>query len=295
MPDNDYAGFLEAAGHRVISLDGIDWYAYRGFMMPAYLPHVMPTIRAASARRMLKQAKLPFARWTEGFSDELESQWWYVIREGPYALEQCSANTRSKIRRGLKRLECRRVSAEEIRQQGYRVCERAISRYTGTAPLIDHAAFIRRVDAAERYPESVEYFGVFNGKYMVGYSENHIQSGAVFWENIWYDPLYLRDYSSYAMTHCMLEYYLEERAMKYVSDGCRSIYHKTNVQYFFIDNFHFAYRFSRLEIMYSPLFHWMVSCAYPFRYVVGSLHDSGVPFFGKVNAILTQESLRRLG
>ena len=41
---NEYARFLKEMGNYVITVDGVDWYLYNGFIMPAHLPHCCPPI-----------------------------------------------------------------------------------------------------------------------------------------------------------------------------------------------------------------------------------------------------------
>lgn len=293
--ENDYAGFLAAAGHRVVHLEGIDWYAYQGFMMPAYLPHASPEISRDHARRLQALARCPFVRWSEGFTAAVEGPWWYVIRHGPYSLQQCSANTRSKIRRGMKRLTVRRATLDEMREQGHAVCIRAAERYdgVGVATVPRPEEFADRLEAAAAYPEVVEYYAVFRGERMVAFAENHLQAQAAFWENIWYDPEALRDYSSYALTHVMLEDYLNRRGYRYVTDGSRSLYHQTRVQQFFIDNFGFTHQYARLQVVYGPVFGCLVNGAYRLRRWLLPAIVPRIPAVQKARAILAQETIRR--
>ncbi|MDI5934169.1 hypothetical protein [Halomonas kalidii] len=293
--NNAYAGFLAAAGHQVVQMEGVDWYAYQGFMMPAYLPHAVPEITAAQARRLLKVARRPFVRWTQGFGSTEPGPWWFVIRRGPYSLQQCSANTRSKIRRGLKRLTVRRASLAEMREQGHAVCVKAAARYdnAGVSSVPHHDDLARRLEAAAAYPDVVEYYAAFQGERMVAFSENHLQTKAAFWENIWYEPESLCDYASYALTHAMLDDYLNARGFNYVTDGSRSIYHQTRVQHFFIDTFGFTHQFVRLHVAYAPVFGRLVGCAYPFRGRITERASARFPVLKKVGALLAQEDVRR--
>lgn len=290
---NEYAIFLQRAGEQVFCIDGVDWYLYQGFLMPAYLPHATPEIDKCVARRAIKVAGVPFARWNQGFDQGTEMAWWYVIRKGLYSLEQCSRSTRSKIRRGLKKLVVRPVSWTEMEAQGYSVCKAAMSRYHSTGALLSPEKFHERLKAARDYDHIIEYIGVFCDDELVAFSENHLQDGGVFWENIWYHPDYLGMYSSYVLTHYMLEYYLNDRNLLYVSDGCRSIYHQTGVQDFLMERFGFERAFAKLEVVYSPGFLAIVSLVYPFYRLLDQVHLDGAPFLDKGRAILFQERIRR--
>lgn len=290
---NEYADFLQRAGEKVFCIDGVYWYLYQGFLMPAYLPHATPKIECRAARSAVKAAGVPFARWNQSFDQETESAWWYVIRKGSYSLEQCSRSTRSKIRRGLKKLIVRPVSLTEMEDQGYSVCKAAMTRYHATGALLSPEKFHDRLMAARDYDHIIEYIGVFCDDELVAFSENHLQDGGVFWENIWYHPDYLGMYSSYVLTHYMLEYYLNDRSLLYVSDGCRSIYHQTGVQDFLMERFGFERAFSKLQVVYSPVFLAVIFLVYPFHSLLDRVHLRGAPFLDKGRAVLFQERIRR--
>ncbi|MDD5458673.1 MAG: hypothetical protein PHF37_04710 [Phycisphaerae bacterium] len=113
-------------------------------------------------------------------------------------------------------------------------------------------------------------------------------------ESIWYDPSYLRSYSSYVFIQGVLEYYINQRNFKYVLDGSRSIHHKTNVQDFLIDVFGFTKEYANLNIAYSNLFGSIVKMAYPFRNIFEKISNStNLSLIDNVNAVLKQEYIRR--
>ena len=270
---NRYAEFLGAAGAQVGEVDQVWWFKYNGFLRPAYLPHEIPAISPNIALEARRQLGGWFARWDSGFGALSDAEWWYVIRTGPYSMDQLSGNTRSKVRRGSKRLAARPVSFEEIRQQGFKVCESAVARYGNEVFMPNRQDFFNRLTAAEDYPDVCEFFGVFRGDVLVGFSENHVQGNGVFWESIWYEPDALRDYSSYLLTHAMLEHYLNDRDFIYASDGSRALYHDTDVQAFFMDKFGFRKEFAHLDLDYSPVLGALVFLIFPFGRVIEFLDN----------------------
>lgn len=291
---NKYAQLLKEQGDYVLTVEDIDWYDYRGFMIPAYLPHCCPRITAELAEEVVQISGRPFARWGSRFGQVKNSQWWYVIRKGPWSLEQCSGNTRSKIRRGYKHLHARICTPDEILKQGFEVCRKAVERYEKAEFLPSEEVHEKKVLAANHVDGVLEFFGVFSGENLVGYSENYIQDNAVFWESIWYHPAFLPKYSSYALTDAMLNYYLNEKKFAYVSDGCRSIYHRTGIQAYLIKVFGFTREYAILNVEYSTKFKLLVNMAYPFRSAVWFLRDRLVnSFLDNVAAVLRQEYIRR--
>lgn len=291
---NRYADFLRASGKKVTSMNGVDWFKYQGFIVPAYLHHCIPDIESGLAAKAVKKAGSFFARWTSDFDSPNASAWWYLIRDGSYSLNDCSSKMRNQINRGLKRFAVRSLNCEELFSTGYEVCRKAVKRYNDKNFLPRRQDFERRVATASNYTDVVEYIGVFSEKQLIGFSENYIQDGGVYWESIWLDPDFLGDYSSYALTHFMLDYYLNTRRMRYVSDGSRSIYHETKVQEFFVNKFGFRRAYAQMSIEYNLPTRLAVNLLYPLHTTLNSAFAKGDGGLSrKVCGLLDQEEFRR--
>lgn len=291
---NTYAQLLKEQGNYVITVEGVDWYDYNGFMIPAYLPHCCPVITQELALKVLRKSGRPFVRWDSEFGGVAGSEWWYVIRRGRWSLEECSGNARSKIRRGHKHLHGRVLTTEEVYKLAYDVCKKAATRYEKTGFVPPKEVFDQKVQAAVRVNDVLEFFGVFSGDKLVGYSENYIQDNAAFWESIWYDPEFLPKYSSYVLIDEMLNYYLNCKKFLYVSDGSRSIYHRTKVQEFLTNVFGFTKEYAVLNILYSPKFAMALKVAFPFRHISWFFSNKWTNnTLDKIGAILRQEHIRR--
>ena len=93
--------------------------------------------------------------------------------------------------------------------------------------------------------------------------------------------------STYPMYGLILElnrYYLEERKLKYVSDGARSITEHSNIQPFLEDKFRFRKAYCDLQVFYRPWIGMAVSMLFPFRRFIRQR---------KVTALLRQEAMAR--
>ncbi|MGY6629516.1 MAG: hypothetical protein ACXIUL_00775 [Wenzhouxiangella sp.] len=293
QPDR-YADMLEACGYIVHRINGLNWFEYNGFLRPACLPHCVPLITDAQAREALRASACPFARWDSNLSNAPGSQWWYVLRRGRYDMAQLSGNTRSKIRRGEKRLSARLVSTDELRKQGYAVCRSAVERYDNDAFLPSEAFFQRKLDAADRFPAHLEFYGVFSGDELVAFSENQLQERAVFWESIWYAPKHLGNYSSYLLTHAMLDHYLNLSKLDYVSDGSRSLYHDTQVQSFFVEKFGFEQCPAKMHLEYRWWLRMLIGVLRAGRPVLRALKSrSEVDLLDKLEGLLKQDEIKR--
>ena len=101
---NSYAEFLKEQGCYTVSVGGIDWYDYRGFMVPAYLPHRIPLIGEKTAYEVLKKSRRLFVRWDSEFGGIYKSEWWYILRRGPWSIDSVdNKKKRWMIRQGKKK------------------------------------------------------------------------------------------------------------------------------------------------------------------------------------------------
>ncbi len=290
-----YGRFLKEMGSTVLCLEGVEWFGYSGFMVPAYLPHCCPPITAEMARTVVSTSGLPFARWDSEFGREESGDWWYVLKKGEWSIDGvCDKKKRWMIRQGQKNFTVRRLTRDDILTRCPLVAQKAATRYKGEFVAETRETIEKQVAAADKVPGVLDYMGCFHEEALVSYSENYIQDNAVFLANIRHDPAFLNQYSSYGLLHGILEYYLNEKRFSYVLDGCRSIYHKTQFQDHLMKVFGFIKEYALLNVAYSGAFGMAVKLAYPFRSIVKTCADkTAYPVFQKINGILTQEHIRR--
>ncbi len=293
--ENKYARFLKDSGNYVITVGGIDWYEYQGFMVPAYLPHCIPQITADVAKEVLSISGRPFARWDREFGREQSSEWWYVLKRGPWDIGHIKdKKKRWMIRQGKKFYTVRPLSSNEVISECPKVAKLATTRYKGKVYVESQQVLKNRAKTVDKWPDVVEYIGCFYKDILVSYSENHIQNNAVWLSNIRHVPAFLKKYSGYGLLDGILDYYLNKKKMDYVLDGSRSIHHKTNIQEHLMKVFGFSKEYAILNVAYIGKFKVMVKTAYPFRNTMGSLCDKWTnSFLDNVGAVLKQEEIRK--
>lgn len=251
-------------------------------------------ISEAQARAAVKLTGAPFARWESPIEKSASPTWWQTNQVGPYRMSDLSANTRSKIRRGRKRLEARKPTENEILSQCHHLFHKAASRYGATGRVPESNYPVRLAKTVENHPANFDLFAVFKKGEMVALSENHIQSDGVLFESIWLEPEALRDYSSYVLFDAMLEHYLNLQGKYYVSDGVRTLHHKTGIHDFLIEKFGFKRMPCRLFVVYTSWFSILVQIAYPIRPAFDKLAQiTDLSVLMKISAILHQEKIRR--
>ena len=210
---------------------------------------------------------------------------WYVIKDSFGGMDELSSRVRNKVRKSMKCLEIRMIDKATMLSYAYVVHARACMNYRVKADVVSEESFRTRIlDNCDKY----EYWGCFdkeNGR-LVAFSINALNDGWVNYETFKADPDYLKGgyYPFYGLLYEMNRYYLEEKKMKYVYDGARSITEHSNVQPFLIEQLKFRKAYCRLQIGYVWWMRIMVNMLYTFRKMI---------HIRSVQAVLNQEAMRR--
>ena len=107
----------------------MEWKKYNGALIPQLPPHIESDLNLDFIKQKIKDERAFFARWVSEFDRKKKSNFWYVINDKSLALEDYSVNTRSKIRRGFKELEVKRIEKKQMLKAGYPVYVAAFKRY----------------------------------------------------------------------------------------------------------------------------------------------------------------------
>ena len=268
----------------------IDWKKYNGALIPELPPHIKNEVDIEFIRNKIKIERAFFARWISDFDRKNQSSFWYVINDQSLELEDYSANTRSKIRRGFKELEVRKITKKDMLASGYSVYVAAFKRYQTINRPMSHSEFLVYIEALD---DLWEYWGVFNKKdnLLIAYSQNKVVDNQCYYSTIKFHVDYLRKYPSYVLYYTMNRYYLNECNLSYVNEGTRSILHATNVQSFLIEKFKFRKAYCKLHIQYHPLVRIIVFLLYPFRRLIIKSNNT---LLHKIGVVLMQEEYHKV-
>jgi len=186
------------------------------------------------------------------------------------------------------------LTFDEVVAECSKVAQLAAVRYKDEVEVETREILEKRVSAAKKVPDVLEYIGCFDGDRLVSFSENYIQGNAVWLANIRHDPAFLNKYSSYGLMDGILDYYLSEKKMDYVLDGSRSIHHRTHFQDHLIKVFGFTKEYALLNVIYSGKFGIAVKLAYPFKNIAWALSKKWTNrVLGNISTVLRQEYIRR--
>ena len=262
-----------------------NWRKYNGSLIPLTPPHI--EVDVTGIEKKIQEEDAYFSRWTTDFDCKEETEFWYVICDNKLELTDYSRNTRSKIKRGLKNCEVRRIDKDIVLREGFESYNTAFLRYNTHLEAKSEDEFNQELRSLGN---EWEFWGIYNDVKMIGYSQNKVVDSCCDYSTIKFHPHYLKLYPSYALFYTMNQYYLNEKKYKYVNDGARSISHETNIQSFLIDKFRFRKAYCKLNIIYSPRVRLLLSLLYPFRLIIKFLRFGQ---FLRLNILFDQEKIRR--
>lgn len=117
MTRDQYAAFFERLGHRVIHTRSAAWYDARGGIFMS-LPHAATLEPEAGELRQIFRGHGWGARFPAPADGPGRPSYALVLDDAQYDLHALSANSRSKVRRGLKWWDVRRIDPDDARTRG---------------------------------------------------------------------------------------------------------------------------------------------------------------------------------
>tara|TARA_B100001287_G_C22666314_1_gene523017 strand:+ start:947 stop:1753 length:807 start_codon:yes stop_codon:yes gene_type:complete len=261
-----------------------NWKKYNGSLIAKFPPHKIIKENKIEINQKIKESDVLFARWITDFDSKSKTSFWYVINDKHMELSDYSSNTRNQIKKGLLNFSIKLVPSSVILKNGYNIYQNVFREYNSILKIKSKAKYL------ESLKGNYEFWGVFYKNKLVGYSQNKIKHNACDYSTIKISRKYNHKYASYALFFTMNSFYLKDKKLKYVSDGARSILHKSNIQDFLIKKFKFRRAYCLLNVMYHPHIKIFVEILYPFRKIFNFLPFD---FFRKLSIVLRQEALVR--
>ena len=127
----------------------VSWKKYNGALIPDQSPHINVTDSQKDIFKLVKSKNAFFARWTTEFDNKRMTDFWYVINDCLLEINDYSSNTRSKIRRGLKNLEVKKIKKNELISRGYVTYKEAFKRYKNLLPQMNKSEFKEHILAIQ--------------------------------------------------------------------------------------------------------------------------------------------------
>jgi len=289
----EYIKFWKNNNFQFFYINDFPWMKYQNILQPAILhgPYEVPGFTNNQIKKVLKESGCKFIRWNDNFKNE-PTEWWWTICQRPFSIDLLSHNARNQIKKSLNNCEIKIIKPQELIEKGYQ-CYLSSCRNHKKTSFLNHKDWGKFINSHIKY-NCFDFWGIFIDNKIIGYAKCVKINKLIDISAIWYDPFYLKYYPVYALTYSLLEYYLNKEKCYFVSNGMRSIAHDTQMQNFLKTKFHFKKEYCRLNVVYSPLFHFLIQIAYPFQSIIKFLDKIfSINIFHKIVVILKQEKIRR--
>lgn len=261
-----------------------NWRKYNGAIIPLHPPHIKVKDLMLDIQEAIQKNNAFLARWVSNFDSKNQTNFWYVVNDNPMQISDYSTNTRNQIKKGLANFQVKIIDKSVVKTEGYDIYTSAFLSYNTLVRFKSKELFIKELDG------EWEFWGIYSKGILIGYSQNMIYDICCDYSTIKIHPDYKRMYPSYALFFIMNRYYLNEKKLKYISDGARSLVHQSNIQEFLIKKFKFRKAFCNLHVLYHRNIKMLIDALYPFRNIILRIN---LTLFQKIGIILKQEEIVR--
>lgn len=202
------------------------WVRFKRFGMVRYPSNDVGELGADERRELLWRHRSGVLQYHQVADDPAQANAsLYLCRDKGYALESLSSNNRSKVRRALKRLEVRQISADEVIATGYAAYQDTRDRHGVT--MMTPEQFLANWQAQRHVPDR-EIWGAWAGADLAAWGVVH-RCGR--WASISAtvsDRAHLRDYPNHALFFTMLEHLMADPEVESAGYGLSSMRSETD-------------------------------------------------------------------
>ena len=270
-----------------MKIDG--WKYYNHAAIPTVPPHEEPDVTPIEDGSIWNLDGPPlFARWTTDFDCGYETNWWYVICEAPFDMENVSSKEKKSVRQALRKSYAKKIDPSEYVDELYECLTAAFQKYENADNFQTKESF---ANSMKNCPLDVwGGFDIETDK-LIAYMTVAVYDDYVEFCTAKIHPNYFKSQASDTVYYTLLNFYLNECQKKYVCSGTRNINHKTGTQEYKVRRFGYRQAYCNLHIKYSPKMKVIVKVLYPFRKILNKMDK--ITKIHQINAVLLMESLVR--
>lgn len=268
------------------------WRYYKHAMVPNVAPHEDVDLSMLESGEIWKKnPKALLARWTTDFDCGYETNWWYLIKDEPFDIDQIKAKRRYDINRGKRFFRVTRIDPEQYLDDIYSTQVAAYAKYPAKyRPVVDRKKVAERVCYNWKKSNIWVYAAFFcETDEFAGYSLLTDTGEYLDFNAQWVKP----EFEKYQINAALIAYVLDDWKTSlaqgyYICDGERNILHETAFQHYLERYFEFRKAYCNLHTRYRQGVGWIIRCLYPFRNFLKKL--GSIALVHKMNGVLLMES-----
>ncbi len=212
--------FFERVGYRTLTSPSAVWYEAGPRFLLSLPSHRAVSVPEEEARELLHREKLAGLRYISDERDGGRESFQIVASGSDYGLERLSGNSRSKVRRGLKRNEVRRTSGAEVSEHAETAFRETLARQ-GRASEAAIATWRRLMKAADEEP-GIEIWSAWHEGELASYLLVMFLDDVVEFYQARSRNELLRHYPNNALIFTLAEDLLARRGVREITFGIES-------------------------------------------------------------------------
>lgn len=261
---------------------GIDKFAlYKKAWVNSRDIHLSEKLTKEESRQLLSKGGF-LIRNTYNWDKSASGSFWYIIKDNFGGFDELPAKVRNQVRKALKTYEYRIVSKEWMRDNGLTLFNKSRERFGGKELQIDEEEWRKKIGL-----ENTEFwvgFDSINGE-AATFAINQVFDEYCSYAIMGISPDFPNStYPMYGLIYEMNRYYLDERKLKFVTDGARTISGHSNIQSFLEEKFKFRKAYCDMQLVYRAVLGFLIKLLFPFRKIIREKH---------IKALLIQEAIAR--
>ncbi|MEE8312549.1 MAG: GNAT family N-acetyltransferase [Candidatus Binatia bacterium] len=248
------ATFFQTAGFRVHRSDSAAWYEAGPRFLLGVPTHHPLALQEREAREVLRSTGALGLRYITSEETRGRTSWQMSMSGSDYSLENLSGNTRSKVRRGLKNTEIRRIDGSELARAGEQAFIDTVERQ-GRADRYGVDRWHQLLAAADADP-AVELWASWHGEVLAAYLLVMVFDGSCEFYEARSRSDTLRYYPNNALIHTVAEEMLVSRGIPRITFGIEGLQELDS-----LDSFKLKMGFEKTPVRQHVVFHPAVRAA----------------------------------
>lgn len=265
------------------------WICYQHVMIPTCAPHEEPDLSPVQDGTIFRENKTALlARWTTNFDCGYETDFWYVVKDTPFAISALKAKRRYEITKGVSNFDVHLIKPVDYAEALVDVMVDAYTAYPPSyRPRNDRNGWMREI-----FNWGEHVYGAFNRESgeLCGFALIAVCESYALLAMLKSRPQSERLHVNAAIIDAVMNDFHEKlKSGYYICNGTRNVSHESNFDEYLSKYFGFRRAYCWLHIMYRWPINWIVGALYPLRNFIRG--DGRLSH--KVKAVLRMEEMRR--
>ncbi|MBT8379751.1 MAG: hypothetical protein KJN64_11005 [Ignavibacteria bacterium] len=217
----------------IILINDVPWHVQNRILTPLQMPHKNLSLDKLKLSVEMAKSNSILAHWTDKW-DSSESEWWWICCDSKNYDIKNIKNSRGRrgIRKGLEHCEVKKINSGEFPELAYNLYVKSLKSYGVKDKNIfsknEYYSYVKRLSKYRGY----ELWGSFVDNKLAAFAACVVLDDAVLLGSTKSDPEMHKFNPNNALFYIITKYYLTSMNTKYITNGHRTLVHKTSIDEF---------------------------------------------------------------